>query len=113
MSPDFRTPFFYFKPYPGSPITDEAVRNGYRLPSSLGEWADFDYVGPVQGPWVSADTFAIMERFKFYQKLAYDRAAAWRRPLQRIARWRCERDIYAFPLEMRIGQFVRPPETLS
>lgn len=113
MSPDFRTPFFYFKPYPGSPLTDEAVRNGYRLPSSLDEWADFDYVGPVQGPWVSADTFAIMERFKFYQNLAYDRVAAWKRPLQRIARWRCERDIYALPIEMRIGQFVRPPETLS
>ena len=39
MSPEFETPIFYFKPYPGSPLTDDAVRDGYRLPADLDEWS--------------------------------------------------------------------------
>ena len=35
MSPRFETPIFYFKPYPGSRITDEVVRQGFKLPQSL------------------------------------------------------------------------------
>ncbi len=34
MSPDFETPIFYFKPYPGSAIVLEAVSNGFRLPDN-------------------------------------------------------------------------------
>ena len=34
MSPDFETPIFYFKPYPGSAIVLEAVDKGFRLPDS-------------------------------------------------------------------------------
>ena len=45
MSPDFDTPLFYFKPYPGSPITAEVVRAGYSLPRTLEEWAEFDFIG--------------------------------------------------------------------
>ncbi len=112
-SPDFQTPFFYFKPYPGSAITADAVARGYRLPERLEDWWDFDYVGPVAGPWVSADTFRLVERFKFYQQLAYDRGRRWMRPLQRVARWRCERDAYGAPVEMRIGRWLRPAPVLS
>ena len=54
MSPDFETPIFYFKPYPGSAIVLEAVGKGFRLPDSLGEWAQFDYVAGEPGPWVNA-----------------------------------------------------------
>jgi anaerobic magnesium-protoporphyrin IX monomethyl ester cyclase len=113
MSPDFRTPFFYFRPYPGATLTEEAVRDGYRLPSSLDEWAAFDFVGSAASPWVSADMSRRIERFKFYQELAYDRAPRWRRPLQYAARWRCRRHDYRWPVEMRVGQFVNPPEALS
>jgi len=28
LSPGFETPIFYFKPYPGSALTDDAVRSG-------------------------------------------------------------------------------------
>jgi anaerobic magnesium-protoporphyrin IX monomethyl ester cyclase len=64
ISPDFQTPFFYFKPYPGTPLTDEAVALGFRLPSSLDEWADFDFGDGEAGPWVSARSFEQVERFK-------------------------------------------------
>ncbi len=38
MHPAFETPIFYFKPYPGSIITQQAVENGFTLPCSLDEW---------------------------------------------------------------------------
>jgi anaerobic magnesium-protoporphyrin IX monomethyl ester cyclase len=113
MSPDFRTPFFYFRPYPGATLTEAAVRDGYRLPASLDEWAAFDFVGSASSPWVPADVWRRIERFKFYQALAYDRAPLWRQPLQRAARWRCHRHDYRWPIEMAVGQFVSPPEALS
>jgi radical SAM superfamily enzyme YgiQ (UPF0313 family) len=101
MSPTFETMIFYFKPYPGSSLTQEAVARGYRLPRTLDEWSTFDYVGSI-GPWVSGEKFRRVERFKFYQRLAWDRVSAWKKPLQTIARWRCRRDAYGFPIEQLV-----------
>lgn len=98
MSPEFETMIFYFKPYPGSSITQEAVRQGFQLPRTLDEWSSFDYVGS-RGPWVSDEKYTRVERFKFYQQLAWDRVPAWKKPLQRFARWRCRRDAYGLPIE--------------
>ena len=113
MSPDFRTPFFYFRPYPGATLTEEAVRDGYRLPASLDEWAAFDFVGSARSPWIPADEQRRIERFKFYQGLAFDRVPLWRQPLQRAARWRCRRHAYRWPIEKTLGQWLSPPEALS
>jgi radical SAM superfamily enzyme YgiQ (UPF0313 family) len=63
MSPEFETMIFYFKPYPGSSITEQAVADGFQLPRSLDEWAEFDYVGSI-GPWVSPEKYERVERFK-------------------------------------------------
>jgi flagellar biosynthesis protein FlhF len=112
MSPDFQTPVFYFKPYPGTEITAEAVAGGYRLPTSLDDWSEFDCVGSV-GPWVTPATARRIERFRFYQRLAWDRPGGWRRPLQRLARWRCAGDRYALPVEKAIGEWLFPPAELS
>jgi len=98
MSPDFETMVFYFKPYPGSTITQEAIARGYQLPRTLEEWSTFDFVGS-RGPWVSDEKYRHVERFKFYQRLAWDRVPAWKRPFQHIARWRCRWDAYAWPVE--------------
>lgn len=112
MSPAFETPLFYFKPYPGSRITDDLVRQGHTLPSSLEEWANFDFIGS-SGPWVSDDKYQWFERFKFYNRFAGG-AETWRRwPLQRLARWRCRRDFYRFPLERAIVERLRPSTPLS
>jgi radical SAM superfamily enzyme YgiQ (UPF0313 family) len=64
MSPDFTTPVFYFKPYPGSEIVSEAVARGYRLPDTLEAWSTFDYVEGLPGPWVSREKYARVEAFK-------------------------------------------------
>ena len=37
-SEGFDTPIFYFKPYPGSQITQDVVTNGYQLPQTTEEW---------------------------------------------------------------------------
>jgi radical SAM superfamily enzyme YgiQ (UPF0313 family) len=112
MSPDFVTPFFYFKPYPGSSITAQAVRDGFSLPCSLDEWSQFDFVGSI-GPWVSPQNYRRIERFKFYQQLAWDRPQRWSAPLQKLARWRCRNDVYALPIEKTISQWLHPPQRLS
>ena len=112
LSTDFQTPFFYFKPYPGSAITDEAVRAGFSLPCTLDEWAAFDFIGSA-GPWVTPETHRRVERFKFYQQVAWNRVPTWQRPLQALARWRCRNDQYALPVEKVVGEWLRPPVELS
>lgn len=111
-SPSFEVAIFYYKPYPGSEIADQLVRDGYNFPSRLAEWADFDYVGS-SGPWVTREKHRLVERFKFYQKLAWNPAPTLRAPLQRLARWRCENDAYGFPFEKKLIEWIRPPVQLS
>jgi len=63
MSPSFRIEIFQFLPYPGTSLTAEAVADGYRLPVTLEEWADFDYVDG-RGPWVEPELQRRVEAFK-------------------------------------------------
>lgn len=113
MSPGFTTPIFYFKPYPGSKITDDVVVQGYQLPQSLEKWSDFDYVGGSSGPWVSADRFQLVERFKFYNKAAFARAPWFVRPVQWVARQRLKHDFYSFPIEKVAAEYLKPSQKLS
>ena len=112
MSPTFETPIFYFKPYPGTSLTEQAVRDGYRLPRTLDEWADFDIYGST-GPWVSDERARLVERYKFYQQFGYDDGHGWQRPLRRFARWRCERDFYRWPIEKTVSDWLAPPDAMS
>ena len=113
MSPDFLTPIYYFKPYPGSALVIEAVERGYRLPETLTEWAQFDYVAGEPGPWVSAEKFELIERFKFFHELAWKKVSRGRALLQRIARYRCNRDDYRWPVEMLFTRWLMPAQKLS
>lgn len=106
MSPRFHTPIFYFRPYPGSPITQAAVKAGYQLPTTLAAWSDFD-VYDVGGPWVSSDRYRLVERFKYYQDLAWSEPRPWKRPLQALARWRCRHDRYDWPVEKAVRDACR------
>lgn len=112
MSPRFETPIFYFKPYPGSRITAEMQARGYRLPASLEEWADFDFIGS-SGPWVSPAKARLIERFKFYNRFAWGPETWARWPLQKISRWRCNRDWYGIPLERALIEWLHPEPRLS
>jgi hypothetical protein len=88
---------FYFKPYPGNEIADQLKRDGYIFPKGLEEWAQFDYVGSIS-PWISEKYFKQVEGFKFYQKVAWSKPNMLFSLFQKIAQWRCEKNIYDFPL---------------
>jgi anaerobic magnesium-protoporphyrin IX monomethyl ester cyclase len=113
MSPDFLTPIYYFKPYPGSALVIEAVERGFRLPQTLEAWSRFDYVAGEPGPWVSAEKFELIERFKFFQELAWKRVSRGKRLLQRLARYRCDRNEYRWPVEMLLTRWLVPAQKLS
>ncbi len=112
-SPDFLTPIYYFKPYPGSALVIEAVARGFRLPETLEAWAEFDYVAGEPGPWVSPAKFELIERFKFFHELAWERVSPAKRLLQRLARYRCSKDDYRWPLEMHLTRWLVPAQKLS
>jgi anaerobic magnesium-protoporphyrin IX monomethyl ester cyclase len=112
MNPAFETPIFYFKPYPGSAIVTEAVAAGFRLPDNLVEWSQFDFVAGLPGPWVTRSKFKLIERFKFFQAHAWKRTASTDL-LQWLARYRCHRNNYHWPIEMLLMQWLRPSESLS
>lgn len=114
MSPDFQTPIFYFKPYPGSEIVTEAVARGFRLPQTLQAWSRFDFVDGAPGPWVSPEKYRLIERFKFFHELAWKRSSGGaRRVLQRLARLRCARDEYRWPIEMVLAKRMLAGPRLS
>jgi anaerobic magnesium-protoporphyrin IX monomethyl ester cyclase len=113
MSPDFLTPIFYFKPYPGSALVIEAVAKGFRLPETLDAWSKFDYVAGEPGPWVSPEKFELIERFKFFHELAWKPATRSKRVLQKLARYRCHTDNYRFPVEMLFTRWLVPAQKLS
>ncbi|HEX5473367.1 MAG TPA: radical SAM protein [Vicinamibacterales bacterium] len=111
MSPAFDTPIFSYRPYPGSAIAESAQAMGYQFPQSLEGWADFDYVN-ARGPWIGAERWRDIERFRFYARQAWT-ASRWRWPLRTVSRWRCEHDCYAFPVEKQLAELVRPRQAVS
>jgi radical SAM superfamily enzyme YgiQ (UPF0313 family) len=113
LSPDFEAAIFYFRPYPGNPIADQLLREGYAFPASLEAWADFDYIGGRE-QWVTPQQWQRIERFKFYQRYAfgYNRTVL-RLPLQWVSRWRVNRHFYKFPFEKMIVERLRPAQKLS
>lgn len=112
MDADFQTPIFYFKPYPGSEITRNVEADGYTLPKSIQDWAEFDYIGS-SGPWVSDEKYQLVERFKFYNRLAWipGNTALW--PLKQLARWRLRGMRFGFSVEKQVADWVRPSAKLS
>lgn len=112
MHPSFSTPIFYFKPYPGSTITDEVVKKGYTLPQTIQEWSDFDYIGS-SGPWVSKEKYDFFENFKFYLKLAYTKQKLVFKPIQYIARFRCGANFFKFSIEKKLFEMFFKKEKLS
>lgn len=112
MSPKFETPLFYYKPYPGSPITEKFRESGYPLPNGMEEWIGFEFTDS-SGPWVSEEQRRKIERFKFYNRFAGGPETALRAPLQRIARWRMRHDFYSFPIEKFLVDRIKPSPRLS
>lgn len=113
MSSHFELAVFYFKPYPGNPIAEQLRLQNYRFPASLEEWAEFDYIGSGND-WLSEVQKREIEHFKFYQRFAYSgNQNPLRWPLQKLSRWRVERRAYAFPIDRKLVEWLKPAQALS
>ncbi len=112
MHPNFSTPIFYFKPYPGSKITEDVLEKGYVLPKTIEEWASFDYIGS-SGPWVSEEKYDFFEKFKFYLKLAYSKQNIIYKPFQALAKLRCKYEFFYMPIEKKIADALFDKQQLS
>ncbi len=112
MHHNFTTPIFYFKPYPGTEITKDVITNGYQLPQTTKEWSDFDYIGS-SGPWVSKEKYEFFEKYKFYLKLAYSKQKPIFKPIQYMAKKRCNKLNFEFPIEMKIANILLKNQELS
>ncbi len=108
INPSFEFNIFFFTPYPGTELFNYIVQHGYRVPQTLAEWSDIDFI-MYSGYWVKDHERKHVERFKFYTKLATEHPArrSWARPLQYLARARAANDFYHFPLEKEVINFVR------
>lgn len=103
MSPDFEAHLFFYKPYPGNPLADQLSRAGYALPSTLEEWARFDFVG-TSSPWVSPGVRRRVEAFRFYLRTGFSRGSWWRAPQRAIARLRCRYRRFEWPVEKVLAE---------
>ena len=110
MSSKFETPVFYYKPYPGSALSQSVQAD---VPTDLDGWATFDYVQGAAGPWVRAETYRMIERFKFYNRHYWPGRHPLRRPLAWLARQRCRIDWYGWPLEKALVERLAPAPRLS
>lgn len=113
MSRNFSTSIYYYKPYPGNKIADELSASGYRFPQGLEEWSDFDYVNSGKSDWLSPKQVKYIERFKFYEQMAWSKPTIPKFILQQLAKWRCEKNFFAFPLEKKIIRFLKPAAKVS
>jgi len=116
LSPLFEAQIFFYRPYPGTPIALEAERTGYRMPRTLEEWVDFDYVGTdgSDNLWLNRTQRRMVQRFKFYQRHAFGiHPHILHQPLQWMSRLRCRTDFYRLPFEKTCVEWLRPPAQLS
>lgn len=111
LSPHFKPVIFYYKPYPGTPITDDLIQNGYQMPQSMKEWSHFDYVSN-SGPWVSEERKAEVERLKFYIRMAKTQHKLGM-PLKWVATKRMKNNFFDYPIEQLIVDRIKPVQRLS
>ncbi|MEK7249600.1 MAG: radical SAM protein, partial [Bacteroidota bacterium] len=108
INPEFEFNIFFFTPYPGTELFNYIVRKGYRVPQTLSDWSDIDFI-TYAGYWINDYERQYVERFKFYTKLATERsyAGTFTKPLQILAASRIKRNYYKFPIEKEVVNFLR------
>jgi len=107
----FEIIIFYFKPYPGSAISRDVIKQGYLMPTSLQQWSEFDYIGS-SGPWMTAEKYHDAETLKFYLKLSRSKhTLAF--PLKWIAKKRLMNKRLGFPIEKSVIEKFIPQQKLS
>lgn len=117
INEDFEVHGFFFAPYPGAPLYQEAIRLGFKPPASLEEWADFDLT-ELHTPWVNPVYKKKVDMIiDFYMPFASPgpelrqkmeaggpKALAYR-GMHKLAAWRVGKRDFRLPLEWQAKQF--------
>ncbi|HDZ59374.1 MAG TPA: B12-binding domain-containing radical SAM protein, partial [Actinobacteria bacterium] len=117
INEDFEVHGFFFAPYPGAPMYQEAVRLGFNPPRRTEDWSDFDLT-ELHTPWVDPTYKEKVDMvIDFYMPFASPgpelrrkiadggpRAAAYQ-VMHRLAAWRIGKRNFDFPLEWKLKKF--------
>jgi radical SAM superfamily enzyme YgiQ (UPF0313 family) len=108
INPNFEFNIFFYTPYPGTALFDEIVRRGYRVPQTLDEWSNLDFV-KYAGYWLDPLEQDYVQRFKFYARLGTEARfkRPWFYPARKIAAARLRKSYFQFPVEMQVSNMVR------
>ena len=102
------TSVYFYSPYPGTELVQELEQRGLKLPRKLEDWANFN----IEGAWLPRDDASFVRRVRnlnFYLKHGYagHTASRSRKLLQKISKFRCERDWYGLPVERYLAEAFR------
>ena len=117
INEDFEVHGFFFAPYPGAPMYDEAVRLGFVPPAHTEAWADFDLT-ELHTPWVDPVYKEKVDMIiDFYMPFASPgpelkekmnaggtRALAYK-GMHQLATWRVKNREFRAPLEWRLKRW--------
>ncbi len=117
INEEFEVHGFFFAPYPGAPMYDEAVRLGFVPPARTGAWADFDLT-ELHTPWVDPVYKEKVDMIiDFYMPFASPgpelkakmgaggvKGMAYR-GMHQLAAWRVKKRDFRAPLEWRLKQW--------
>lgn len=108
INPEFEFSISFFTPFPGTELFNYIERKGYRVPRTIAEWSDIDFI-TYAGYWLKEEERQYVERFKFYTRFGTERtyARGFGFPLHVLAATRCKHNYYKFPVERELVNFIR------
>jgi radical SAM superfamily enzyme YgiQ (UPF0313 family) len=118
LAPHANSSYFYYTPFPDTPLFEWARRHGLPQPRRLADFVSYSPYDPNM-PWVDkklADLLYMATRFYFRfgipdpamrQKMQRHRLRHFLRLLGKVSRWRVFKLRYEFPIEYRLARFVK------
>ncbi len=100
MNPNFRTFIFHYKPFPGSPISDEAARIGFEIPKNTYEWSEFESNYSYENK-IDKETYELVENVKYSIKLL-ENIRTRNFLISQIIRWRLKKKYFKHFYERRL-----------
>ena len=113
MSPDFLTPIYYFKPYPGSALVIEAVERGFRLPETLRRGRSSITSPASRDRGCRRRNSSSSSASSSFTSSPGRRCRPARGCCSGLARYRCNRNNYRWPVEMLFTRWLAPAQKLS
>jgi hypothetical protein len=118
LAPDADSNYFYYTPFPDTPLWPWAHSFGAPLPARLSDFVKYSPYDPNM-PWVDkslSDLLYMATHFYFRfaipdaamrERLAHHKLRLPLRALAAISRWRVHKMRYGFPFEYRLARFIK------